>query len=751
MSAFSPEVSALLLRLEMTAEQVYSVVEARAADPFSILGLHRGAAGWRVCVFDPHADAVAVADGRALTPLHRLHPAGLWGGLVPHRQQDDRPFAYRLCLRDHSGREWEQDDAYRFGPWLGELDSHLLAEGTHLLAYQRLGAHPCHHRAIDGEDVAGVAFAVWAPNAARVSVVGDFNAWDGRRHPMRFRVECGVWEVFVPQISVGEAYKFELRARSGEVLPLKFDPYAFHAEVRPANAARVHGLTGYDWGDQTWLQQRAAQAGGLSAPMSIYEVHLGSWKRGSDGHRFLTYRELAEELVPYVRDLGFTHIELLPVHEHPFDGSWGYQPIGLYAPTSRFGTPSDFKAFVDACHRAGLGVIIDWVPGHFPKDAHGLGLFDGTHLYEHADPRQGEHMDWGTLIYNFGRSEVRNFLIANALYWIREFHIDGLRVDAVASMLYLNYSRREGEWVANQYGGCENLEAVNFLRKLNEAVYGEGSGAVTLAEESTSWPMVSRPTWLGGLGFGYKWNMGWMNDTLEFFKKDPVYRKYYQNHLTFAMMYAFSENFCLPLSHDEVVHGKGSLLGKMAGDWWQKFANLRAYFAFMWAHPGKKLLFMGAELAQEREWNFDQGLDWLLLDYPLHAGTSRLIATMNGIYRQTPALYEQDFEPQGFEWIDCHDAEQSVLLWLRRPRDAEAAPLIVACNLTPVVRHDYRVGLPEAGRYRVLLNTDALDFGGSGVEPLAEIVEAHPQPSHGRPWSLTMTLPPLATVWLQRL
>jgi len=727
----------------ISRDQIEAVLTADATDPFGILGMHtpQGGGPVEVRVFRPHADSIEVIDpaaGGVVGALTKLDPAGFFAGRLPGYSEW---FPYRLRVTEF-GCTHDIDDPYRFGPYLGELDCHLLAEGNHLRTFERLGAHPT-----EMEGVRGVAFAVWAPNARRVSVVGGFNQWDGRVHQMRLRLDCGVWEIFIPGLDVGELYKFEIRGRDGTLLPLKFDPYAFHAEKRPANASIVWGLRDYPWNDHDWLRRREAEAGGLDHPMSVYEVHLGSWRRvPEEDNRFLTYRELADQLVPYVRDLGFTHVELLPVHEHPFDGSWGYQPIGLFAPTSRFGTPDDFKYFVDRCHQDGIGVIIDWVPGHFPMDAHGLGLFDGTHLYEHADPRQGRHQDWGTLIYNFGRREVQNFLIANALYWIEQFHIDGLRVDAVASMLYLDYSRKAGEWVPNQFGGNENLEAVAFLKRLNEEVYAQGHGAVTLAEESTSWPMVSRPTYLGGLGFGYKWNMGWMHDTLEYFKKDPVYRRFHHNQLTFGLLYAFNENFVLPLSHDEVVHGKGSLLGRMAGDRWQKFANLRAYYGFMWAHPGKKLLFMGGEFGQEREWNFDASLDWHLLDDPLHGGVRNLVAELNRFYRAHPALYDQDFDHHGFEWIDCADTDNSVLAWLRWSRHGHG-PVVVVCNLTPTVHHGYRIGVPAAGRYREALNTDAARFGGGGVSS-GTFIEADAIPHHGRPASLSLTLPPLATVYL---
>lgn len=719
-----------------------SVLSGDLRDPFAVLGPHfdRDAQETVIRVFRPGADAVAVLDRRSGTligALDRSHGDGLFIGTFPRLLP---PYDYRLRVL-YGDTAVEMEDPYRFGPWLGELDCHLLAEGTHLTPWTRLGAHPATLEGVDG-----TVFSVWAPNARRVSVVGDFNGWDGRVHPMRLHPGCGVWEIFVPGIGPGALYKYELKARDGHLLPLKSDPYAFYAEKRPATASIVHGLQPYDWQDGAWMDTRRRDGHRLDGPVSIYELHAGSWKRvPEEGNRFLTWAELADQLVPYVRDLGFTHIELLPVHEHPFDGSWGYQPGSLFAPTSRYGTPEEFKAFIDACHRAGLGVIIDWVPGHFPTDAHALGWFDGTHLYEHSDPRQGRHMDWGTLIYNFGRTEVQHYLIANALYWCREFHIDGLRVDAVASMLYLDYSRKAGEWVPNRHGGNENLEAIAFLRRLNEVVFAHGDGATTMAEESTAWPMVSRPTSVGGLGFGYKWNMGWMHDTLDYFKKDPVHRRWHHNQLTFGLMYAFSENFVLPFSHDEVVHGKSSLFGRMNGDRWQKFANLRAMYAMMWAHPGKKLLFMGGEFGQVREWNHDASLDWHLLDDPLHRGVQGCLTALNSVYRRHPALHQQDFGPQGFDWVDCQDADNSVLSWLRWSADGQ--PLLAVCNLTPVVRRGYRIGVPSGGWWAEVLNTDSHWFGGSGQGNDGGVT-ADAVSCHGRPASLALTLPPLSVLYL---
>ena len=718
-----------------------AVLAGDHGDPFSFLGLHTDDGGKVVVrAFHPEAqriDVIDAATGKQAARMRRVKSPGCFAATIKDR---DAPFPYRLKMT-FVDAVLETEDPYRFPPVLGEIDLHLFREGSHFRTYDKLGAHVTR---LDGVD--GVNFAVWAPNARRVSVVGDFSAWDGRRHPMRNHPGCGVWEIFVPGLGAGAVYKFEIKAADGTLLPLKADPYAFACEQPPRSANIVTDAQPYPWRDQAWMAERAARSGN-DRPMSIYEVHLGSWRRcPEENNRYLNYRELAEQLVPYVADLGFTHIELLPVNEYPFDGSWGYQPIGLFAPTSRFGTPDDFRAFVDACHDIGIGVIIDWVPGHFPEDAHGLGLFDGTHLYEHADPRKGRHMDWGTLIYNFDRREVANFLIANALYWLESFHIDGLRVDAVASMLYLDYSREADEWVPNEYGGNENLGAIAFLKRLNEAVYGGHPGAFTIAEESTAWPQVSRPTYLGGLGFGYKWNMGWMHDTLRYMSKEPVHRKFHHDDLTFGMLYAFHENFVLPLSHDEVVHGKGSIIGRMPGDRWQRFANLRAYYAFMYAHPGKKLLFMGGEFGQEREWNHDASLDWHLLSDPLHGGVQNLLRDLNWLYRGTPALHERDCDPAGFSWVDCNDSEQSVLSFMRFGADGQGL-VVVVCNFTPVVRQAYRLGVPRPGHFREALNTDSNFYGGSDVGNGGGVDTAD-NAMHGHPHSLTLTLPPLATLVL---
>jgi 1,4-alpha-glucan branching enzyme len=577
-------------------------------------------------------------------------------------------------------------------------------------------------------------------------VVGEFNNWDGRVHPMRLRHEVGVWELFIPELKPGMRYKFEIKGADGALQPLKADPVAFAAEHPPATASILHGAPGFAWRDGDWMERRA-KADHRRAPVSIYECHLGSWSR-AEGNRYLTYREMAERLVPYVRDMGFTHIELLPITEYPFDGSWGYQPVSLYAPTSRFGGPEDFAAFVEAAHAAGIGILLDWVPAHFPNDAHGLAHFDGTHLYEHADPRQGFHQDWGTYIYNFGRSEVLAFLVANARYWLERYHLDGLRVDAVASMLYLDYSRKSGEWIPNRYGGNENLEAIDFLRRMNEVVYGTQAGAMTIAEESTAWPGVSQPTFAGGLGFGFKWNMGWMHDTLRYISKEPIHRQYHHHDLTFGLLYAFTENFVLPLSHDEVVHGKGSLLGKMPGDRWQRFANLRAYYGFMWGHPGKKLLFMGGEFGQEREWNHDQSLDWHLLDDPFHAGVKALVADLNRVYRTVPALHERDCEASGFQWLVSDDRDNSVLAFARRG-EAEGSLAVVASNFTPVPRYGYRIGVPLPGFYEEAINTDAEIYAGGNVGNMGGL-QTEETPCHGHPCSLVLTLPPLGTVYMVR-
>ena len=625
---------------------------------------------------------------------------------------------------------------------LTDYDLHLFNEGTHYRAWQKFGSH---RTTVDG--VSGVHFAVWAPNARRVSVIGDFNRWDGRTHVMTSLASSGVWEIFVPGLTEGACYKYEVLTPGGHLLE-KADPYAQRFEVPPNSASIIWTEGRYEWGDQEWLRDRPSFAGWHERPMSIYEVHLGSWRRiPEEGNRFLSYRELAETLVPYVREMGYTHIELMPVMEHPFSGSWGYQVIGFFAPTSRFGTPDDFRYFVDQCHRHGVGVILDWVPGHFPKDHHGLAYFDGTALYEHADPRQGEHKDWGTLIFNYGRNEVRTFLMSNALFWLEEFHVDGLRVDAVASMIYLDYSRQPGEWIPNQYGGRENLEAVSFLQQLNTETHGRMPGTITVAEESTAWPAVSRPTYVGGLGFTYKWNMGWMHDILEYAKEDPVHRRWHHGEVTFSMLYAFTENFVLPFSHDEVVHGKRAMLDKMPGDLWQKHATLRALYGYMFGHPGKKLQFMGGEFGQWSEWNVESSLDWHLLDHPLHQGLRRWVQDLNHTYQREASLHQVDFEPAGFSWIDCNDNENSVVSMIRRARNPHDFTVMLT-NFTPVPRPGYRIGVPEGGWYRELLNSDGEMYGGSNMGNGGGLL-ADDQPSHGFNHSLTVTVPPLGFVLLK--
>jgi 1,4-alpha-glucan branching enzyme len=622
---------------------------------------------------------------------------------------------------------------------LSEYDLYLIGEGTHTQAYERLGAHLA-----ESEGRSGAQFAVWAPNADYVSVFGDFNGWDVRRNPLDFRGSSGIWEGFVPGAGAGARYKYHLEKLHPAYQVDKADPFGFAAEIRPSTASRVWDLEAYSWEDQGWMNERI-ERNSLDAPISIYEVHLGSWRRvPEEGRRWLSYRETAHLLADYAHQMGYTHVELLPVMEHPFDGSWGYETLGYFAPTSRFGNPDDFMFLVDHLHQRGIGVILDWVPAHFPKDQAGLGYFDGTHLYEHADPRQGEHSEWDTLVFNFGRREVHNFLLSNAMFWFDKYHVDGLRVDAVAAMLYLDYGRREGEWIPNHYGGRENLDAADFLRDLNTRVYAAHPDVMMIAEESTAWPLVSRPTYLGGLGFGLKWNMGWMHDMLDYARKDPVYRRHHHNHLTFGLLYAFNENFVLPFSHDEVVYGKGSMIGKMPGDDWQKFANLRLLFGYMFTHPGKKLLFMGSEFGQWSEWNHDHSLDWHLLKYPLHSGLQSWVRDLNTLYRRETSLHEVDFDPAGFEWVDCTDYERSVVSYIRRGKNPEDL-LLAVCNFTPVPRHNYRIGAPVAGFWQEMLNSDARIYGGSGQGNMGG-VSAGPLPAHGRPFSLNVTVPPLGIV-----
>jgi len=710
------------------APDLLKIVDARHHDPFSVLGRHIEGDLETVRTFVP--DAASVCIGPDGPELKRIGDTDLFEWLGPSGTTGK---AYRLHWRDRSGKEHRFIDPYQFPPQISEFDLHLFGEGRHWHIYNILGAHP-----VEIEGVKGVRFATWAPNAERISVIGEFNHWDGRRHPMAVHGSSGVWELFIPELEPGLLYKFEIRNRySGEIL-IKTDPYGQQFELRPDTAALIHSEEPFLWQDGDWMKQRATNDW-QHRPMAVYEVHLGSWRRDEQGH-FLNYRELAVQLVDYVTTMGFSHIELLPITEHPLDASWGYQTTGYYAPTSRFGTPDDFRFFVDYCHQHGIGVLLDWVPAHFPKDSHGIARFDGTALYEHEDPRRGEHRDWGTLIYNYGRNEVRNFLLASAMYWLEEFHIDGLRVDAVASMIYLDYSREPGDWIPNIYGGNENLEALEFLRELNTVIHGQHPGALVIAEESTSWPQVSRPVWLGGLGFSMKWNMGWMHDTLQYMSKDPIHRHYHHDQLTFGLLYAFTENFMLPFSHDEVVHGKGSMLNKMPGDEWQRFANLRLLYTYMYTYPGKKLLFMGCEFGQGVEWNFATGLDWYVLDFPLHQGVKQLLCDLNRCYRDTTPLHRYDFEQQGFEWLDCHDSDQSVLSYLRRDEEQFA---VVILNFTPVVRENYRVGVPLPGYYREIINSDSSHYGGSNVGNGGG-VNSEPIPWMGQPHSIDLTLPPLA-------
>ena len=708
--------------------EAYAVIEGRHSDPFHYLGPHIESGSSVLRVFLPDAEGVAVIDEQGHeSDLQRIHDAGLFEGRLGNGARH-----YRLRAR-YGEREVELEDPYRFPPILSDFDLYLLGEGTLLHLYDKLGAHP-----MVLDDVEGVAFAVFAPSAKRVSVVGDFNFWDGRRHAMRVRGN-GFWEIFVPNAKSGAKYKYEIIGPDGHLLPLKSDPLAFAAELRPQTASIIV--------DQNAIQRPQPSPPGVnavSAPISIYEVHLGSWRRhAQQGGRWLTYRELAEQLPAYAHEMGFTHVEFLPVSEHPFDGSWGYQPTGLFAPTSRFGSPADFAALIDACHRKNLAVILDWVPGHFPDDPHGLGRFDGTALYEHENPKQGRHLDWDTLVYNYGRTEIANFLLANGLFWLDRYSIDGLRVDAVASMLYLDYSRPEGGWIPNKYGGRENIDAINLLRRFNTDVFSRFPNATTAAEESTAWPMVSRPVEWGGLGFGYKWNMGWMHDTLEYISKDPIYRKHHHGQILFGLHYAFFENFILPLSHDEVVYGKRSLLGRMSGDQWQRFANLRAYYGFMFGHPGKKLLFMGSEFAQENEWRHDHSLDWHLLDYPRHAGIQALVRDLNRLYRTVPALHELDCEDAGFEWLIMDDVERSVFAWLRKGRQTHERCVVVV-NFTPEVYRDYRIKVPFSGVWREVLNTDSALYGGSNVGNAGTVRTL----DEGAIPEVSLVVPPLAAIFL---
>ncbi|WP_071203766.1 1,4-alpha-glucan branching protein GlgB [Agrobacterium vitis] len=724
----------------LSSAEIEAIVAGLHTDPFSVLGVHAGANGFIARCFVPGAESITALtlDGSLAGELACLDPAGFFAGPVAIKTQ--QPLRYRACRGDV---EWSLTDPYSFGPVLGPMDDYFLREGSHLRLFDKMGAHPIKHQGVDG-----FHFAVWAPNARRVSVVGDFNEWDGRRHVMRLRRDTGIWEIFAPDVRPGSAYKYEIIGVNGELLPLKADPFARRSEFRPQTASVTAAELSQNWEDAAHL----AHWGSIDKrrqPISVYEVHAGSWQKRPDG-TFLSWDELAERLIPYCTEMGFTHIEFLPITEHPYDPSWGYQTTGLYAPSARFGEPEGFARFVNGCHKVGLSVILDWVPAHFPTDAHGLRFFDGTALYEHEDPRKGFHPDWNTAIYNYGRIEVLSYLVNNALYWAEKFHLDGVRVDAVASMLYLDYSRKEGEWIPNEYGGRENLEAVRFLQKMNEHLYGAHPQVMTIAEESTSWPKVSQPVHEGGLGFGFKWNMGFMHDTLSYFARDPVHRKHHHHEITFGLIYAYSENFMLPISHDEVVHGKGSMIAKMPGDDWQKFANLRAYYGFMWGYPGKKLLFMGQEFAQWSEWSEERSLDWNLLQYPLHEGMRRLVRDLNFTYRNKPALHARDCEGEGFEWLISEDADQSVFAWLRKTPGER--PVAVIANLTPVYYQRYDVPLPVAGRWREILNTDAEIYGGSGKGNggRGEAVLDAATASDKAPWAhATLSLPPLAVIMLE--
>jgi 1,4-alpha-glucan branching enzyme len=722
----------------MTEKEMEAIAGGFHGDPFRVLGPHRVEGGsstkpWEIRTFLPQASQVEVVTSSGTVPMERAHPHGLFVAKLAKE-----PGHYRLHVTNYGGGQTEIEDPYRFATLITDFDLHIFGEGTHYEAYRTLGAHL---QTVDG--VEGTRFAVWAPNALIVSIIGDFNGWDSRVHPMRARTG-GIWELFMPGIAAGTPYKYAVKSRFHGHFQMKADPYGFGMEVPPKSASVVVDIHDYQWQDQEWLQYRANQSW-LESPLSIYEIHLGSWQRNPDGTP-LGYRDLADKLVPYVKNLGYTHIELMPPMEHPFSGSWGYQVVGYFAPTSRFGTPQDFMYFVDRCHRSNIGVIVDWVPGHFPKDAHGLAYFDGTALYEHADPRLGEHKDWGTLIFNYGRNEVRNFLISNALFWVKHYHIDGLRVDAVASMLYLDYSRKAGEWIPNIHGGNENLEAISLLRKANELVH-QVPGVISAAEESTSFPGVSRPVYLNGLGFTFKWNMGWMHDMLNYFSRDPIHRKYHQNDITFSMVYAFSENFILPISHDEVVYGKRALLDKMPGDEWQRFANARAFLAYMWGHPGKKLVFMGSEFGQTAEWNSEGQIEWWLLQFDIHKKLQFFCQKLNEFYRSEPALYQVDFHWEGFEWIDFHDMQNSIIAFIRKAHDRQDY-LIFICNFTPQPHPAYRLGLPELIEYREVFNSDSGFFGGSNMGNGGRVI-AEPIASHGREASAALVIPPLAVIALK--
>jgi len=721
----------------LTPETLSAIVGGYHGAPFDVLGIHPIAGGMIVHTFQPQAKSASVIIGKESFEMNKIHDDGLFE-FVTKTHKDF--FNYQLLITLSDDHTYTIEDPYRFAPVLSEDDLFLFNEGNHFKLYEKFGAQLITH-----EGVAGVSFAVWAPNAERVSVIGDFNNWDGRRHPLRPRGASGVWEIFIPQLRAGDLYKYEIKTRYQGYVAAKADPFGFGSEMRPNTSSMICDVNHFDWRDDQWMRTRQVKQS-LNSPISVYEVHLGSWRR-KDENEFLNYHELADQLIGYVKEQGFTHIELLPITEHPFDGSWGYQSLGYFAPTSRFGSPADFVHFIDQAHRNGVGVIVDWVPAHFPKDGFGLSFFDGTHLYEHSDPRLGEHQDWGTLIFNFGRNEVAEYLLNSALFWLDKYHIDGLRVDAVASMLYLDYSRKAGEWQPNKFGGRENLEAVAFIKRFNELTHLNFPDVLTFAEESTAWPMVSRPTYIGGLGFDLKWNMGWMHDILEYMHEDPIHRRYHHNSLTFSLLYAFTENFILPLSHDEVVHGKGALLAKMPGDTWQQFANLRALYAYMFAHPGKKLLFMGDEFGQWNEWNDGQSLDWILLDFDTHRGLQKCVGDLNKLYVSEAALHEIDFSWEGFQWIDFHDVDSSIVSFIRRSHNS-ADEIVVAVNLTPVPRYGYRVGVPQAGMWREIFNSDSSYYGGSNVGNVLLLTDD--KPWQGQNFSVMMTLPPLGVVYLKR-
>ncbi len=733
------------VRTQLSLQGISRLVEGTLENPAQMLGPHTIQYGDRralsVRAFLPSSDQVWLVDNNhsQIRPMRRIHPSGFYEAICPLDQ--NRSTNYRLRVASKNGEITEMQDPYAVEPLLTEFDLFLFGQGRNWKIYDKLGAHT---RAIEGQN--GTNFAVWAPNAQHVQVIGDFNHWDGSQHLMRKHIPAGIWELFVPNLAAGQKYKFRVRTCDGQTID-KTDPYGYFAELPPRTASIVSDLNAYQWEDSAWMDQRAS-SDPLRKPMNTYELHLGSWRRDPQGHHgWMNYRNIAHQLVEYCREMGFTHVELMPISEHPFTGSWGYQTVGYYGVTSRYGTPEDFMYFVDYCHQNGIGVILDWVPAHFPKDGHGLRRFDGSALFEHEDPRQGEHPDWGTMIFNYGRNEVRNFLVSNALFLLDKYHIDGLRVDAVASMLYLDYSRNAGEWVPNPYGGRENLDAIHMLREFNEQAHGQYPGVLTIAEESTAWPGVSRPTSCGGLGFSVKWNMGWMNDTLRYMRHEPIHRAFHHDELTFSLIYAFTENFALPLSHDEVVHGKGSLISQMAGDLWQKFANLRLLYAYMWTHPGKKLLFMGSEFAQWHEWNYDSEIQWDLLSWDTHRGIQKLVADLNKLVINEPALHQADFRGEGFEWIDCMNRADSVTSFIRKADDPSDY-VIVCCNFTPVVRTSYRIGAPKAGFYREIFNSDSSFYAGSNVGNFPGC-QAEKIPHHGRPASMGVTLPPLSVVVLK--